>query len=41
MSKIDDVSVYPTQFAPPHDDEKAITLATDWSIEEERKAKRK
>lgn len=41
MSKIDHESADPSQYAPPRDDEEALTLHADWTKEEESKAKRK
>lgn len=41
MTKLDSKSVDPTQFAPPREDEEALTLHVDWTKEEELKVKRK
>ncbi|KAK7423862.1 hypothetical protein QQZ08_008906 [Neonectria magnoliae] len=41
MSKIEHEAVDPSQYAPPRDDEEALTLRADWTKEEESKAKRK
>ncbi|KAH7123010.1 alternative sulfate transporter [Dactylonectria macrodidyma] len=41
MTKLDSKSADPTQFAPPREDEEALTLHVDWTREEELKVKRK
>lgn len=41
MSTLDIKSANPDQYAPPRDDEEALTLHCDWTKDEEAKAKRK
>lgn len=38
---IDIKNQHPDQYPAPQEDEEGLTLTKDWSVEEERKAKRK